>query len=127
MPTSPPRPCTAPNCGRLVYDGSGRCAQHPKQAWTKKATAAKRITGRALQKARAELFAKRPLCAACSLEGVVTLASQRDHIVSLEQGGRDVESNTQGLCIPCHDLKSKRERAAGRWGAYREPQKGEGG
>lgn len=57
----------------------------------------------------------------------MTLASQRDHIVSLEQGGRDVESNTQGLCIPCHDLKSKRERAAGRWGAYREPQKGEGG
>lgn len=97
----------------MVRDGSGRCAKHPKKAWVKPVTAAKRITGRKLQRLRSELFGRDPLCAECRRAGVVTLATQRDHIVSLEEGGKDIESNTQGLCRECHDAKSKAERERG--------------
>ena len=124
MPAAAPRPCTHPGCGVLVRDGSGRCSRHPKPAWSKKPTAAKRVTGRKLQRLRAELFARRPLCAECQRQGRVILATQRDHIVPLEEGGQDHEDNVQGLCAPCHDTKSAAERARGvrrAWGRYREP------
>jgi 5-methylcytosine-specific restriction enzyme A len=113
MPTAAPRPCTHPGCGALVRDGSGRCAKHPREAWKKAPTATKRITGRKLQAMRASLFARHPLCAECERHGRVTLATQRDHIVSLEEGGPDDETNEQGLCYDCHEVKSKAERERG--------------
>lgn len=106
----------------LVRDGTGRCPKHPKPVWDKKPTAAKRITGRKLQRLRAELFARAPLCAECQRHGRVTLASERDHIVSLEEGGDDADGNVQGLCAECHDAKSKVERARGirrAWSGWR--------
>lgn len=107
----------------LVRDGSGRCANHPKPQWAKPATATKRITGRKLQAMRAELFARDPLCAECKRQGRVTLATQRDHIKSLAEGGADADDNVQGLCADCHEAKSKAESARGvrrAWGNYRE-------
>jgi 5-methylcytosine-specific restriction enzyme A len=71
------------------------------------------VMGRTLQKARRELFAQQPLCAECAKAGRVSAAVQRDHIVPLSQGGRDVASNTQGLCAECHARKSEQERLAG--------------
>jgi 5-methylcytosine-specific restriction protein A len=62
---------------------------------------------------RASLFTRAPLCAECKRLGRVTLATQRDHIVPLEEGGADDESNEQGLCLECHDIKSKAERVRG--------------
>lgn len=122
MPVAAPRPCSHPGCGVLVRDGSGRCPKHPKPAWAKKATAAKRVTGRRLQRLRAELFLRAPLCVECERRGLVTLAVERDHIVPLEEGGRDDESNVQGLCAECHGAKSKAERERGirrAWDNYR--------
>lgn len=89
----------------------------------KKPTAAKRITGRKLQQLRKELFDREPLCRPCKERGLVVLATMRDHIVPLEEGGCDVEANVQPICEPCHDEKSKAERARGvrrAWDAYRE-------
>ncbi len=63
---------------------------------------------------RAALFTSQPLCVECRAQGRVTLATQRDHIVSLEEGGADDDSNVQGLCQPCHDAKSKAESQRGR-------------
>ena len=115
MPVAAPRPCTHPGCGVLVRDGSGRCAKHPKPEWqTKRATPTTRITGRRLQRMRAELFAHDPLCAECRRLGRVTLATQRDHITPLCDGGNDDPGNVQGLCGPCHDEKSQREAQRGR-------------
>ena len=108
----------------LVRDGTGRCPKHPKQLWAKKPDAPKRITGRKLQRLRAELFARDPLCAECKRQGRVKLATQRDHILSLEEGGADDDSNVQGLCHDCHDAKSKAERQRGvqrAWRGYTEP------
>jgi 5-methylcytosine-specific restriction protein A len=110
---SAPKPCGHPGCGALVRDGSGRCAKHPKPAWAAKATTTKRTTGRKLQRMRAELFARAPLCAMCEAAGRVTLATQRDHIKPLAEGGADDQSNEQGLCHLCHEAKSEAERLRG--------------
>lgn len=110
MPRSAPKPCTAPGCGVLVHDGSGRCAKHPRVAWGKQPTATKRVTGRRLQQLRQELFRRSPLCAECERLGRVSLATQRDHIKPLAEGGADDDDNVQGLCEPCHEEKSLQER-----------------
>ena len=122
MPSAAPRPCTHPGCGVLVRDGTGRCPKHPKPAWAKKPTAAKRITGRKLQQLRKELFDREPLCRPCYQAGRVTVATMRDHIVALEEGGEDVESNVQPICAACHEVMCEAERARGvrrAWGNYR--------
>lgn len=72
------------------------------------------ITGHALQKARAKLFAINPLCVECQKKGLTALAVIRDHITPLALGGKDIESNTQGLCLSCHDAKTAAESQA--WG-----------
>ena len=123
MPAAAPRPCSHPGCGVLVRDGSARCEKHKRPAWVKKPTAVKRVTGRKLQRLRAELFEREPLCRECGRLGLVRLATQRDHIIPLEEGGTDADGNIQPLCDSCHDIKSKAERARGvrrAWDAYRE-------
>ena len=113
MPSAAPRPCSHPGCGVLVRDGTGRCPKHPKQSWAKKPTVVKRITGRALQRLRAELFEREPLCRPCWKLGRVTEPTVRDHILSLGEGGLDVEDNVQPICDACHNVKSEAERARG--------------
>lgn len=114
MPQAAPKPCNHPGCGVLVRDGTGRCGKHPREAWAKKPTATKRITGRRLQAMRVSLFARNPLCVECDRLGRVTLATQRDHIKPLAEGGTDDDSNVQGLCHDCHEGKSLAEALRGR-------------
>lgn len=63
---------------------------------------------------RAALFRRDPLCAECKRNGLVRLATQRDHIIPLAEGGLDDDSNTQGLCHECHEGKSLAESLRGR-------------
>lgn len=114
MPGRPARPCTKPGCQSLSRDGSGRCSDHPKEAWGKKPDAPKRITGRKLQEMREALFQEQPLCVLCNKAGRITPATERDHIIPLTEGGQDVDSNVQGLCKDCHESKSKAERLRAR-------------
>lgn len=58
---------------------------------------------------RRALFLRDPLCGMCNAQGLVVLATQRDHIVPLSEGGEDTEDNTQGLCHACHEGKSLAE------------------
>jgi 5-methylcytosine-specific restriction enzyme A len=109
MPHAAPKPCSQPGCGVLVRDGTSRCSKHQREAWAKKPTATKRITGRKLQAIRATLFMRQPLCVTCEVQGLVVLATQRDHIVPLMDGGADDDTNTQGLCHACHEAKSLAE------------------
>jgi len=72
---------------------------------------------------RAELFSSNPLCVDCQRQGRVKLATQRDHITPLAEGGADDPDNTQGLCDDCHAIKSKAESARGvvrAWSNYRD-------
>lgn len=86
-------------------------ARDPSQPWSKSATAPPRRAGRWLQRARNRLFAAEPLCAECRRNGRVTIATQRDHIVPLFEGGTDDDENVQGLCDACHQAKTLREAA----------------
>jgi 5-methylcytosine-specific restriction protein A len=95
-----------------VTDGTSRCKEHPRELWVQKATY-KRVTGRRLQKQRAELFAREPLCRCCVTNGFVTLAVIRDHIKPLAEGGTDDDDNIQPLCQACSDLKTEAERLRG--------------
>ncbi len=63
---------------------------------------------------RATLFTREPLCAECLRQGRAVPATQRDHIKPLAEGGIDDETNEQGLCRPCHDVKSAAEAQRGR-------------
>ncbi len=119
MPMSAPKPCSQPGCGVLVRDGTSRCPKHKREAWAKSPTAAKRVTGRRLQALRERLFTDNPLCVECERQGRVTLATQRDHVISLAEGGTDEDDNVQGLCRACHDTKSRQESVRGRNGPVR--------
>lgn len=114
MPYAAPKPCGHAGCGVLVRGGGSRCSKHAHEAWVKRPEATKRVTGRRLQRMRNELFTADPLCAECQRAGRVTLASLRDHIKPLAEGGLDELSNTQGLCTDCHDAKTAAESLRGR-------------
>ena len=114
MPTAPLRPCPEPGCPALV--GGGRCPAHQqrRRPWRRDPERQlERIRGGKLQHLRARLFDRHPLCVACEADGRVTIATIRDHVVPLAEGGRDDEANTQGLCASCHDAKSQREAQRG--------------
>lgn len=113
MPGRPARECTYPGCKTLVRDGSGRCVSHPQIAWSRDAPPPERIRGRRLQAMRRQLFRNDPLCVECAKAGRVTLATIRDHVIPLAEGGEDDQDNTQGLCVACHDVKSQVEAARG--------------
>lgn len=68
-----------------------------------------RIRGRRLQRIRDRHFRLRPLCVYCSARGLIRRATQLDHIVAIDNGGEDVDSNRQGLCDECHEAKTRRD------------------
>jgi 5-methylcytosine-specific restriction endonuclease McrA len=68
-----------------------------------------RIRGRRLQAIRAAHFAREPLCIHCFKQGRTRLATELDHIQALCNGGKDEANNRQGLCQPCHDLKTMQD------------------
>jgi len=72
-----------------------------------------RKRGRAGCRERERVRREEPLCRTCLDAGRTTPTDVIDHIIPLSLGGKDERSNKQGLCDPCHDEKSKAERAAG--------------
>lgn len=88
----------------------------PPKPWARPERFAKdnRKRGRAGMRDRAQVLADEPLCRLCLELGKQVGSEVVDHIVPLSQGGSDERSNKQALCTPCHDEKSKRERAEAR-------------
>ena len=67
------------------------------------------------QQAREGFLAKHPLCAHCQAKGLVTVATDVDHIIP-HRGDMDLfwrRSNWQSLCHPCHSIKTQEETAQG--------------
>lgn len=50
-----------------------------------------------------------PLCRHCKANGVVTPATEVDHILRLKRGGTNEAHNLQSLCKPCHSRKTQLE------------------
>jgi 5-methylcytosine-specific restriction enzyme A len=69
----------------------------------------KRLTGRPLQRIRMQVLRDEPLCRHCSARGLVAVAVEVDHITPLHVGGTYDRSNLQGLCKPCHAIKTAGE------------------
>lgn len=71
--------------------------------------------------ARARILARDPICKHCG-QRPSTIA---DHITPVAEGGSDDETNGQGLCAPCHDLKTHAEQQRGmkRWNERRPRQR----
>lgn len=74
----------------------------------------RRKRGRAGQRERAAVLAEEPLCRRCLELGRPEPAVEVDHIIRLADGGTDDRSNKQGLCKPCHDLKTQAEHVRDR-------------
>lgn len=68
-----------------------------------------RVRGRSNQRRRSIYFARYPLCVKCKDRGLITVARQIDHIIPLCKGGSDEMDNWQGLCIPCHEAKTRED------------------
>lgn len=124
MPIAAPKPCSAPGCGVLVRDGSGRCAKHPQAnrfADKKRGNRHERGYGTAWTKLRAFVLERdRGVCQPCEAAGRITLAHEVDHKVPKAEGGTDDETNLQSICRACHLTKTKEEAKRGisrGWGA----------
>lgn len=101
-------------CPALTTEGSSYCALHQRAPWRRPdAPPPPRIRGRKLQALRARLFAREPFCRVCAAEGVVTVATIRDHIIPLAEGGIDTDENCQPLCHTHSDEKTRRESQRG--------------
>jgi len=87
----------------------------PRQSnWTKRKSRQERGYGREHDAMRRQVLAEEPLCRLCLEAGRVTPTTIADHIVPLADGGASDRYNYQGLCRPCHDLKTARESARAR-------------
>lgn len=108
MAMAPPRTCPVPKCGRI------NCQRHLVVAWRpQQGPPVTRIRGRALQQLRLRLFNTNPWCVACAKQGQQTRATIRDHVIPLAEGGRDDETNAQGLCAACSKTKTADESTRG--------------
>lgn len=114
MPGAAAAICKHPGCNTITTAKDRRCVKHPAPAGAWGASATKRtVVGRHLTNARRALFKEQPICVECERKGFVRLATIRDHIIPVAEGGSDTPDNTQALCKVCHDSKSKAEAARG--------------
>ena len=60
-----------------------------------------------------QLFRTQPWCRHCLARGAYILATIRDHVVPLAEGGREDETNVQALCQICSDAKTATEAQRG--------------
>lgn len=51
------------------------------------------------------------LCQVCLALGLLTPATEVDHIIPKAKGGADDERNLQAICTDCHASKTTREAA----------------
>jgi 5-methylcytosine-specific restriction protein A len=70
------------------------------------AEATPRQRGTKWMQRRARFLYGEPLCRVCKAKGMLTEATEVDHIEPLFRGGADDEDNFQPLCAPCHKVKT---------------------
>ena len=108
MPHSAPRICTHPGCNTLVL--RGRCERHQiKRTSTTKHQ--KLYNSSRWKRLRLMQLRRNPLCSHCVEKGLLTPATDVDHIVP-HNGNTSLMydlDNLQSLCRPCHSRKTAEE------------------
>jgi 5-methylcytosine-specific restriction protein A len=106
--------CRHPGCGKVI-DAAGYCPAHVKvhkqQADARRESSSERGYNYRWQKARDTYLRANPLCRHCDRRGMVTPATEVDHIIP-HRGDQALfwdTGNWQPLCKPCHSRKTARE------------------
>lgn len=91
--------------------GGSWCEKHKRAAKPRAhGSKGKRRTGRAGARDRERIRQRdNGLCQECCEHGRLTLGTQVDHIVPLDEGGSDEDDNKRLLCDKCHAAKSSEE------------------
>ncbi len=105
MPRKPKRPCRYQSCPNLT-DGV-YCEQHKSlvdQTYNKyqRDKDSNKRYGRAWKRIRDRYVSAHPLCERCKADGRIVPVQEVHHILPLNQGGTNVESNLISLCHSCH-------------------------
>jgi len=112
MPSMPPRPCTQPRCKNMATK-HGRCDDHQPEPWVsnKGKSRHERGYGSKWVKVRGQALKRDGyLCQVCLRDGILTNATEVDHILNKAKGGTDALSNLQSICTKCHKAKTQAEK-----------------
>lgn len=112
MPKLPPKQCTYAGC-KLYTTKNSRCEEHQRESWatSNNSTPSERGYGYSWTKIRKQaLIRDGYLCVVCSNKGLLTKATEVDHILNKAQGGDDDIDNLQSICSSCHKAKTSKER-----------------
>ena len=114
MPRRPPRPCAHPGCRELVHGAESRCDRHRRQINRerddRRGGSTSRGYGSDWQRLRKRKLLTDPYCADCESRGVVTLAEEVDHILTIAERFGSAESlpNQRRHGIRAADVQSER-------------------
>ncbi len=107
MPFAAPSRCAENGCHQLATY-KGRCEEHQRKPWANVSAHGRTLTRQERAIFRRDVLRRDPICRACG----TAPATDADHITPIADGGspRDL-NNGQGLCAPCHALKTRIEAA----------------
>ena len=100
--------CSVPGCPNLKRH-RGWCDEHQRERDRQRGTPAQRGYSPQHRQWRAAILVRDPVCQDCGCAASTTA----HHIRSLSLGGGWELENGLGLCKPCHDARTLRERV--RW------------
>ena len=112
------RPCREYGCPNTVKSrhDQGYCDKHAdkRSNWNKREQRSGSTTDRGYGHAwrvlrKSILERDNYLCLHCQAKGVVSVATEVDHIKAKAHGGTDQPNNLQSLCAPCHKTKTATE------------------
>ena len=108
MPRKPLPGCRKAGCpGKIDKGNCSHCGQSRRV--DNRISAARRGYGRRWQRLRLMQLARHPLCKHCQDAGIITAATEVDHILARRAGGSDAMANLQSLCKSCHSKKTAAE------------------
>ena len=106
MPIKPQKPCSYPNCNKLVNIGVQYCSEHKKMVnknyELNRETAVQRGYNTRWQKIRKMVLIRDTICRDCNKN----IATNVDHIIPFKNGGSNNLNNLIGLCHSCHSRKT---------------------
>jgi len=106
-----------PGCPEIVR-GRARCPEHDRALRAEidslRPAAARRGYDASWRRIRIAHLRREPLCRFCAEKGVVTAATDVDHVVALAAGGTHDDTNLRSLCHSCHSARTARDQAFGR-------------